>query len=355
MTNALIYIIFGASGSGKTTLIAQLKQLQKRITIHEKVTTRDLRSYDELELKKVTEEVINKYNYVYSNYGYKYGIEKKQIEESILIGKHHFIICNDRLTITQIKKDFNERVRVIFLLFDKLEDTLLEIQKERYINDDEISLRIQKYRALNQEFIENRSLFDAIILNKFGAPQIRMYNQAVALMNVEEGKENPEMAEILLEIKKLTKSLKNISEMALPSLSKNETPVQQNFVFIAMAMDPNEPTIPDILNTIKRTCNEMNMVAQRADERFDGGVLITPKMLNHIRTAEVVIADLTFEKPNVYYEVGYAHACSKKVILTIRDGHNVHFDLRGYETIYYKNFSELEKKLKDALAPFSSV
>ena len=355
MTNALIYIIFGASGSGKTTLIAQLKQLQKRITIHEKATTRDLRSYDELELKKVPEEIISNYDYVYSNYGYKYGIEKKQIEESILAGKHHFIICNDSLTITQLKKDFNERVRVIFLLFDKLEDTLLEIQKERHINDDEISLRIQKYRALNQEFIDNRSFFDAIILNKFGAPQIRMYNQAVALMNVEEGTQNSEMEEVLSEIKKLTKSLNNINHVSLPSLSEDETPIQQNFVFIAMAMDPNEPTIPDIHNTIKRTCNEMGMVAQRVDERFEGGVLITPKMLNHIRTAEVVIADLTFEKPNVYYEVGYAHACNKKVILTIREGHNVHFDLRGYETIYYKNFSELEKKLSSALLPFSSV
>ena len=333
MNKGLIYIIFGASGTGKTTLIAQLRQLNNRIDIHEKGTTRDLRSYDELELKHVSDDEIEKYDYIYENYGYKYGISKTNIEDSLKFSKHHFIICNDKKTILGIKKDFKDRVRVIFLLFDRLEDTLVEIQKERNIKDDEINLRVEKYRALNQEFLDNRSFFDAIIINKFGAPQLRMYNQAIAIINSEEGSNDNIKDEILSEIKNIKEEIRLIKTDSLPNLINDEVPIQKNFVFIVMAMDPKEPEIPDIHDTIKEACSDVGMLAQRVDEDYKGGVLITPKLLNHIRTAELVVADLTFGRPNVYYEVGFAHAYNKKVILTIKAGHEVHFDLKGYETI----------------------
>lgn len=361
MNRALVYIIFGASGSGKTTLIAQLKQLHHRITIHEKGTTRELRSYDEMELKSVSESEIEGYDYVYSNYGYKYGIDRRQIEGSLNTGKHHFIICNDKQTILKLKDDFKDRIRVIFLLFDKLEDTLIEIQQQKKIDDDEINLRIEKYRALNAEFNDIKFLCDAVIMNKFGAPQIRMYNQAVAIINSEEGTDNSEMGEIMKELQILKSYIRNIADNSLPNISSDGIPIQDNFVFIAMAMDSRKsPIITDIHRTIKRVCAEQGMNAQRVDETFQGGILITPKVLNHIRMAEVVIADISFESPNVYYEVGYAHAIGKKVILTFfqrnsPDNKNIiHFDLGGRETIYYENFSQLEEELARALLPFKN-
>ena len=87
------------------------------------------------------------------------------------------------------------------------------------------------------------------------------------------------------------------------------------------------------------------MRAERVDDNFSFQQIYL-KVLNHIRLAEFIIADLTFERPNCYYEIGYAHALGKKVILTARRGTEIHFDISNFSVIWYNSMSELERKLK---------
>jgi hypothetical protein len=74
---------------------------------------------------------------------------------------------------------------------------------------------------------------------------------------------------------------------------------------------------------------------------------ISEVILDKIRTSRIVVADLTFERPNCYFEIGYAMSIQKPVILSAREDHDprrplrtpdepkVHFDLDGHKITYW--------------------
>jgi hypothetical protein len=49
--------------------------------------------------------------------------------------------------------------------------------------------------------------------------------------------------------------------------------------------------------------------------------------------ARVVVADLSFHNPNVFYEVALRHACRKPVVQLIRAVDRIPFDLDQFRTI----------------------
>lgn len=128
--------------------------------------------------------------------------------------------------------------------------------------------------------------------------------------------------------------------------------VKEGTAFVIMAMDPSRHELVDVHNAIKETCARFGIIARRADD-IEHSDRITDLILDEIRTSELLIADLTFERPNVYYEVGYAHALRKKPILYRRDGTSLHFDLAVHNVPTYKNVTELRqmlaKRLQDIL------
>ena len=86
----------------------------------------------------------------------------------------------------------------------------------------------------------------------------------------------------------------------------------------------------------------------RIDEIQDSG-LITDQILETIAESKYIIADLTGERPNCYYECGFAHALGKELILCIKKADSIHFDLAGYRFIEWKTEFDLRKRLKQRL------
>jgi hypothetical protein len=73
----------------------------------------------------------------------------------------------------------------------------------------------------------------------------------------------------------------------------------------------------------------------RADADIFGTGKIMDQVWDGINVAKVLVAELTSRNPNVFYELGLAHALKKPVVLVSSREEDVPFDLQHIRVIYY--------------------
>jgi hypothetical protein len=119
------------------------------------------------------------------------------------------------------------------------------------------------------------------------------------------------------------------------------------FVFVLM---PFATEFNDIYTFgIKGAAEEIGAYAERLDEQIFAENILE-RLYNQINKADVIVADMTGRNPNVFYEVGYAHALGKIVLLLTKNTDDIPFDLKHYPHIVYGGSivhirSELSKRL----------
>ena len=120
------------------------------------------------------------------------------------------------------------------------------------------------------------------------------------------------------------------------------------FVFVLM---PFNEDFDDIYKLgIKEAAKEIGAYAERVDEQiFNEGIL--ERIFNQISKADVIVADMTGRNPNVFYEVGYAHALGKIVLLLTQKADDIPFDLKHKQHIIYGNGGSKIQSLRSELTP----
>jgi len=108
-----------------------------------------------------------------------------------------------------------------------------------------------------------------------------------------------------------------------------------------------------------------DLEARRVDKHNAGG-LLKSEIIEFLQNADIIVADLTNERPNCYLEIGYAMGIDKfrNLILTAREDHypespnfvkggpKIHFDLIGYDILFWEPGNldafrdELSKRIK---------
>ena len=104
------------------------------------------------------------------------------------------------------------------------------------------------------------------------------------------------------------------------------------FAFVLM---PFSKAFEDAYNlAIQPACDAAGTYAERVDQQIFAGSIME-RVYNQISKADLVIADMSERNPNVFYEVGYAHALGKTTILVTKTEEDIPFDLRQYPHIIY--------------------
>lgn len=116
---------------------------------------------------------------------------------------------------------------------------------------------------------------------------------------------------------------------------------EQNLVFVAMPFFGDD--VQEKYSAIKDECLKLGLNAKRVDENVGSGLIIK-EISELIEEAEFIIFDLTQERPNVYYELGYAHGVGNEpldILLIAKEGTKIHFDIAPMRIHFYKTTEHL--------------
>jgi nucleoside 2-deoxyribosyltransferase len=123
--------------------------------------------------------------------------------------------------------------------------------------------------------------------------------------------------------------------------------------FFCFVLMPFTTDFDDIYNYgIKESCKDAVTYCERVDEQIFQETILE-RIYNQIAKADLIIADMTGRNPNVFYEVGYAHALNKPTILLTQNSEDIPFDLKHYPHIIYdKKISIIREELTKRLRWF---
>ena len=208
-----------------------------------------------------------------------------------------------------------------------------------YINNE---ITLEKYDDLGSKILFNQS--SGVMLSLFKSAEkmddrLSQYDGRGFLKKIKQISDIQNCTEALINDYRTSRSGIEASSY----LQKLFSPVKEQVFVIMKFGDKHLDSAYE--GVIKPTIKDFGLKAIRIDEIQNSGV-ISEQILRHISESKYVIADLSGERPNCYYEAGFAHALGKELILTIRHGDRIHFDLSGHRFFQWETEMDLRHFLK---------
>jgi len=135
--------------------------------------------------------------------------------------------------------------------------------------------------------------------------------------------------------------------MISPDFGRSARNERRYDVFVLMPF--SHDLMPIYRDHISKVLDAMSLTYARADEFFSARGVVQD-IWNGIYNSGIVIADCTSKNPNVFYELGLAHAIGKPVILITQNKRDIPFDIEHIRYIAYEytppGMSNFEKTLR---------
>jgi hypothetical protein len=159
--------------------------------------------------------------------------------------------------------------------------------------------------------------------------------ERVAIVETDEGR-----------AERLRRRLAKAYPESAPRRSAEETAEDRDHAFVAM---PFSQVFEDTFHyAIEPAVHSSGLLCERIDrEVFTGS--IPDRIKAKIRSATLVVAELTDANPNVYLEVGFAWGAGIPTVLLCHDASDLKFDVQSERCIGYSNIRHLERRLTGEL------
>ncbi|QPW49743.1 hypothetical protein G9298_18965 [Bacillus thuringiensis] len=99
---------------------------------------------------------------------------------------------------------------------------------------------------------------------------------------------------------------------------------------------------------VRTTCLDIGLECSKSDDEYIKGDVLS-HIIKSIAEARIVLANIDGRNPNVFYELGIAHALDKPTILISQSDNELPFDLQSKNVLFYKNLHDLDNKLRKEL------
>lgn len=123
--------------------------------------------------------------------------------------------------------------------------------------------------------------------------------------------------------------------------------IDEKLVFVIIAFDDD---MEYTYKGIKAAGEKLGLKVVRVSD-YEEDIKISEKIIELIRTANFVVADLSKDKPNVFFELGYARGLGKNIISIANTNHRITlpFDVKDWRCEFYSDSRQLEDYLSKRL------